>query len=288
MRIKIIFNPEAGRGKFKKTIFNIEKYLRQRGINVEVVVTKKKGDAKKEGEKEVEKYDCIVAAGGDGTVNEVVNGMGGKGILGIIPMGTVNLFAREIGMPSGIFSSVDRIIQGKVVEVDLGKAGDHYFTLVAGIGFDATVIDKINVKTKKKFGSLGYIGMGFMELGKYREPTLFLRMDHKIEREGSFVIISNGKRYASEKIRVTPQANLRDGFLDVCIFKRATPLHLLKYTIGVLVKGHFYFRDVEFFKVKQVKVTSKEDKVLVHTDCETIGELPMEFQIIEKGLKVKV
>lgn len=287
MRVKIIFNPEAGRGKFKGVICEIVKYLKKKCSKVDVVVTQKKGDAREEGAKEVEEYDCIVAAGGDGTVNEVVNGMKGRGVLGIIPMGTVNLFAKEIGLRGSIFSSVERIVKGKVVEVDVGKAGDCYFILVAGVGFDATVIDKINIETKKKFGSIGYIGVGFRELFKYREPTLFINIDDNIEKEGSFVVISNGKRYAGEGIRVTPQANLMDGFLDVCIFKRATPFHLVKYTIGVLVRGHFFFREVEFFRVKKLKITSKE-KVLVHTDCEPIGELPMEFQVIEKGLKVKV
>ena len=140
MNIMVVANPKAG--GFKKVSMNsIKSYLEENGADVTVYWTVKKGDAKdraaniKEGE-----YDVVVAAGGDGTVNEMINGLAKKKInFGIIPAGTVNVFAIETGIPFDPFKACDVILQNKAKTINLGVAGERYFVMMISAGFDAYV-----------------------------------------------------------------------------------------------------------------------------------------------------
>jgi YegS/Rv2252/BmrU family lipid kinase len=291
MKIKLIINPKAGNSRGRVTLpllSKIKRRFQENGISVDLFFTKKKGDALREAKKSSD-YDAIVVGGGDGTINEVVNGIVGSSItpLGIIPLGTVNLLAKEVGIPDDPIHACDVIIRGKMRRIDIGKAGTHYFTLMAGIGFDAEVIENVNPDTKRILGTSSYLFAGIKTLAKYRPSLMSIRIENKIEQAGYFVIISNAKMYADEVIRVARDADLTDGLLDVYVFKNGKRHDFLRYAFGILVGKHTHYGDVKYFKVKRVEIRAKTS-ALVHTDCEIIGKTPMEFTVLPKALKIIV
>jgi YegS/Rv2252/BmrU family lipid kinase len=212
MKIKLIVNSKAGSYKNKIASLllpKIVKKLKKSGITVDLFFTKKKNDAFKEAKVSLN-YDAIVASGGDGTINEVVNGIGTSGIpLGIIPLGTVNLLPKELKIPQNPLKACETIIKGNVKKIDLGKAGEHYFTLMAGIGFDAEVINNMVPKVKRILGGGAYFFSGIKMLTEYKPTLMSVKIEDTIERMGYFIVVSNAKRYA----------DITDGLLDVCIFR---------------------------------------------------------------------
>lgn len=289
MRIRLIVNPIAGGGRAKKNLPNLLDILKNLNFDVDVRETKNIQDGIKQAEEGVrEGYEMIVAVGGDGTVNEVINGMVGSDIpLGIIPLGTVNVFAEEIGLPRDLNNACLCLKEQNKKKIDLGKAGNRYFILCAGVGFDAYVVFDVEPQFKKIWGFMAYpLTASMKTLFNYKPCKMLIQIDdHSIKRKGYLVVIGNIKGYAGKGISVTPEALFNDGFLDVCIFKKKTRWDIIRYAIGVLFKRHIEFEDIEYFKAKTVKIET-ERPVLVHTDCEVIGVTPMEFCVVPNILNV--
>lgn len=221
------------------------------------------------------------------TLNEVINRMvGSSAILGVIPLGTVNVFCQETGIGLDSLFACDVIEKGEIRRIDLGLAGGRYFILCAGVGFDAHVISELEPQFKRIMGALAYPVSGIKSLFSWKPTKMFIQIDDQpIRRKGFLVVIGNISSYGGPGISVTPLANLDDGWLDVCIFKKRSMLDIIRYTFGVLLRQHTEFEDIEYFKAREIKIEAKRP-ILVHTDCEVIGAVPMEFSIAPKILPV--
>ncbi len=162
MKIKLIANPVAGRQALLK-IRNAENCLRQCGADVDLTLTRARGDARAAAaDARRNGFDRVVAAGGDGTLNEVINGLAPSPIpLAFLPLGTVNVFALEAGIPFAVEAACRIALEGDVRPICLGWAGDTRFLLMAGIGFDAEVVYGINLRLKRLAGKLAYLAGGF-------------------------------------------------------------------------------------------------------------------------------
>lgn len=288
MKTKLIVNPQAGSGRAERLITPVIDRLKGMGHSVELANTSKPGDGIRLAKEAVKQgYEMIIAGGGDGTLNEVINGIvGSDAILGVIPMGTVNVFCQETGIGLDSLSACDVIEEGEVKKIDLGKAGDRYFILCAGIGFDAHVVSELKPQFKRIMGAVAYPLSGLKSLFSWKPTKMLIQVDDQpIKRKGFLAVVGNISSYAGPEISVTPLASLDDGWLDLCIFKKRTTLDIIRYVLGVLFRRHTEFEDIEYFKAKYVKIEA-ERPVLVHTDCEVIGEVPMEFSIVPKALSV--
>lgn len=285
MRIKLIANPAAGSGR-EKTITQVQEYLEQKGATVELYLTGKRGDAVLAGKVAAEEgFDTVVAMGGDGTLNEVVNGLAGSSIhLGVIPLGTVNVFALETGIPSDPLKACDVILNGIPRKINLGKVNDSYFLLMAGIGFDAYVVYGVSLRLKRFSGRLSYIMKAMTSLFTFPGHLLEVELDNRKRIEGYGIVVGNGKYYGG-KMSVTPFAELERGDLDVCIFKGKGPANMLRYTWGIMHRKHLGYSDVEYHTVKGLKVTSK-GKTHIQADGDAVGELPAEFSVLKDGISV--
>lgn len=233
-------------------------------------------------------YDTVIAAGGDGTINEVVNGLAGKKIrLGIIPAGTVNVLAKELGIPLHVEKAIDTILKGKEKVIDTVMADQRVFVLMAGVGFDAYSIFKVDSGIKRYVGALAYLLASLYALIRYPSRLLRISMDNgKKKEEGYFVLVSNTAYYGG-KIPVAPDARMDDGYIDVLVFK-SRKLHLLFHYLG----ASFFRRQstmtyMKHYRVKNLTVAS-DHNVLVHTDAEIAGSLPMRFQVLPKSLRVLI
>ena len=280
-RICIIANP-AARG-VKARLKSLESLTR----NVVIKTTKGPGDAEAQTERAVEQgYSTIVAAGGDGTVNEVVNGIGSSPVaLGILPMGTVNVFAMELGIPLNLVAAW-KVIRGKKVRaIDLASANGHLFVQMAGVGVDAQVVQRNNRYVKMMLGPLSYL-LTATQVAAEKPPKLRVFCDGRPTVEGSFVLVGNGRFYGGP-FSLFNEADMQDGLLDVCVFKSMNYLALMRYLRGLVFGSLTTFTDVEYFKSSHLIVKS-DRHVPLEADGELAGHAPVEFTVRHKKLRVLV
>jgi YegS/Rv2252/BmrU family lipid kinase len=285
MVIKLIANQTAGRGG-KGTICRVTEYLRQRGAIVELFETCRRGDALQAARDARDSgIDLVVAAGGDGTINEIINGLAGSNIpVGVIPLGTVNVFALETGIPMDPVDACNVILEGLPKKVNLGRVNDRYFLLMAGVGFDAYVVYGLDIRLKRLSGRLSYILTALWRGFTYQSPPVEIELDsgRKINSYGA--VVGNMKYYGGT-MSITPFADLERDDLDVCIFKRKGFGNILRYTWGVLRNRHLSLPDVEYHTVKSLRMRSK-GKTYIQADGDMVGQLPAEISIAEEGITV--
>lgn len=224
----------------------------------------------------------VVACGGDGTVSEVANGLAGSSTtLGVMPLGTMNVFAKELDLPSDLDAAWRVIESGVTREIDLPTANGAHFIQLAGVGLDAQVVKETSWASKKRLGPLSYI-FSAAQIASRRPPILRVETDDEI-REGSFVLVGNG-RYYGAKLVLFPHARPDDGRLDVLIFKNLGYLDIARYIGGVLIGHHTDMADVEYFQTSELSVTC-ESPVPVELDGELFCDVPVDFRM---GTRLRV
>ena len=234
-----------------------------------------------------EGYRTVVAAGGDGTINEVVNGLAGStATLGLLPMGTMNVFASELGIPGNRLRRCWDIIRaGHCRRVDVAHANQHCLIQLAGIGFDAQAVAGVDWQAKKNFGPLSYI-ISAAKVASRKPPLLSIENENGHVREGSFVLVGNG-RYYGGPVAVFKQAVIDDGKLDVLVFKNLGYLDIIRYLQRIFMGTHLALPDVEYFQTRRMTVRSGTDEdVPFEADGELMGYAPVTFRIGEHHLRV--
>ena len=278
----VILNPAARSEKASRLLERI----RELSGGAPVRLTSEAGDASRIAAEAVrDGVEVIIAAGGDGTLNEVVNGIGNAPVrLGILPVGTMNVFATELGIPHGNLERAWSIIeQGKVVAVDLPKANDTHFIQLAGVGLDAEVVRKTTADSKKALGPLSYL-LTLVQVAAHKPPRVVVETEGGRIREGSFVLIGNGRLYGGP-FPVFKRASLHDGLLDVLVFQNQTHWDVVRYFQAIAFGTHPELPDVEYFQTSSIKVTSSGD-VPVELDGEVAGMLPCLFSVEPQKLRV--
>ncbi|PAZ00677.1 MAG: diacylglycerol kinase [Spartobacteria bacterium AMD-G4] len=249
-------------------------------------LTSEAGDARQIAAQAVrDGVEVIIAAGGDGTLNEVINGIGHAPVrLGILPVGTMNVFATEIGIPLGNLEAAWKVIeQGKVISVDLPRANDTHFIQLAGVGLDAEVVRKTTADSKRALGPLSYL-LTLVQVAAHKPPHILLEAEGGRLRKGSFALIGNGRLYGGP-FPVFKRANLQDGLLDVLVFENQSHWDVVRYFQAIAFGTHPELPDVEYFQTSSLKVTSSGD-VPVELDGEIAGMLPCVFSIESQKLLV--
>ena len=283
-RIKLIANPVAGKGAREK-IETAQKYLSDAGFEVDVTITGARGEAEKAaaGAREGD-FERILAAGGDGTLNEVVNGLVPSPIpLGFLPLGTTNVLALELGIPFDIEKACYVFLHGEARSVNLGDANGRRFILMASAGLDAEAVYRVNLILKRWTGKLAYILSSLWVLARGWSIPIQLTLDSGEIVEGNTMIVSNGKLYGG-KFPIAPKANLEEDALEVCVFKKLGCRNLIKSLIRVSGGKELQASDVLRFKVKSVVV--KGEKVPVQIDGDYCGKLPMTFRSCPDELRL--
>ena len=244
-----------------------------------------------------EGFAAIIAAGGDGTANEVVNGMADvpQGLstvrLGIIPLGTVNVFARELGLPRDLAGAARTLAAGRELSIDLGRAeftaagrGQcRHFLQLAGAGLDARAVELVSWEWKKKTGPLAYIAAGLKAL---REKQSVITVDGANPASGELVLLGNG-RYYGGSFEFFPRASLRDGLLDICVLPRVTAWHFLRAALGIATGQVLRFWPSRHFRSPSVTLSSS-GRVGLQLDGEYAGELPVRLSVRSQALRVIV
>jgi len=281
--ITIILNPAAKGDRAGKLIRTLQEIFPE----ADLLTTKRAGHAQDLARQASERGDdIIIAAGGDGTINEVVNGMrGSKSALGILPVGSVNVFAMELGIPSKIEKAIEIIRSGHVMPLDLAEANGRSFVQLAGVGFDAQTVKHTDRGFKNALGPLSYV-VTAAQLASQKPPILTVEAEGQKTTECSFMLVGNG-RYYGGPFQFFPEASMTDGLLDVCLFKNLTHIDLIRYFQGIISGSHIRFKDVVYFKSAKINVTANRE-VPVEVDGELHGEVPVTFTIKKGELNVLV
>ena len=295
MRTCVIFNPAARGDKAR----HFRRHLDEIASQCALKATTAAGDARRLATEAVaDGFELIVAAGGDGTVNEALNGIGDvpngfeHARLGVLPLGTVNVFARELKIPLHVERAWEVLQCGREIQIDLprvefsanGKRERRYFVQLAGAGLDARAIELMDWRHKKKIGPLAYIFAGLKAL-REKQPKIVARADGK-NFSGELILIGNGKFYGGP-FQIFPQADLRDGLLDVCIFPRADWPALIQCVPNFLIRRRLPEKIVRRCRVSSFEL-SGETKAAFELDGEWIGSLPATFSIERERLRVIV
>jgi len=295
VRICVIFNPAARGEKAKR----FRRHLDSIGGECALKPTTAPGAARAlAAEAAREDFDVIVAAGGDGTVNEVLNGIGADPAqfsrvrLGVLPLGTVNVFARDLGMPLDWRRAWAVIRRGRVATLDLpqveftanGEPQRRYFAQLAGAGLDARAVELVNWNLKKKIGFFAYVAAGLKALRA--EPSRISVEGLLHPTTGEQVLIGNGRLYGGPFV-VFPEAKLSDGLLDVCVFPRVTWWTVVACAWG-LVRGRLHKSGgAQHFQAESLTLTAPS-RTLLEVDGEIAGELPARFSVQRQLLQVIV
>jgi YegS/Rv2252/BmrU family lipid kinase len=289
-RVAAIYNPTSGGGAYKRELPRIMELLRTLGLSVDERPTEAPLHATALARDAVEQgFDIVCAIGGDGTVNETINGLAGSNVpLAIIPTGTVNVLALELGIPLCRPDACRLVAEGELSWIDLGRAGERYFSLMAGVGMDAAVVANMNPALKRHLKEAAFVVEGLATYFRYEEPLLRIESAERTV-DGYFVVFGNAPNYGGE-FGITPFADMRDGLLDVCVLSDKSFLSTAWYWLAALINSHTNHPGVHYFRTEaaQVSVVDGDAEVLVQTDGEVAGHLPMECRIVPRALRVLV
>ena len=295
MTVCVIVNPNAG------SVEEIEVLERTVGSSlpgVELCVTREEGDARRFAREALKAgAGLIVAAGGDGTLNEVVNGLAddfGSARLGLIPLGTGNDFARSINVPADLDAAIGILREGRVRTLDVARAtfgdGSRYFINMAAGGFSGLVSEKAD-EVKDRWGPLAYLraAVGVLpELQGFDATFLIDGSDgrERLKLETYNVVVSNG-RYVAAGIPVAPQSRLDDGRLDLMLVPTASLREMAILLPQVLLGRHTESDRLIFREITSLEIAS-DPAMAFNVDGELIGETPVRFEVLPRALRVVV
>ena len=295
MRTCVIFNPAARGEKAKK--FRLR--LAELGTRCALKSTAAAGDARRLAAEAVnEGFEIVVAAGGDGTLNEVLNGIGDapggfeKARLGVLPLGTVNVFARELLIPTKLERAWEVICKGRETRIDLpsveyranGSTRTHYFAQLAGAGLDARAIELVKWQVKKLIGPLAYVLAGFHAI--MGPASKISAAGAGQTATGGLVLVGNGRLYGGQ-FTLFSKADLRDGLLDVCVVPRVNWFTLARCGPQLLLRGTLPASAIKVFQTESLTLNA-DTKTPLEVDGEFVGHLPATFSLKRSRLRVIV
>src|SRR5699024_4172643 len=288
-KARIIYNPTAGRESFKRELPNVLDRLEKAGYETSAHATTGEGDAKKATEAAVERgFDIVIVAGGDGTINEVVQGMAEKEYrpkLGIIPAGTTNDFARALNIPRDVKKAVDVIVDDHSMLLDIGKVNDdQYFMNIAGGGKLTELTYEVPIKLKTMLAQLAYYIKGIEMLPSIRPIRTTIEMAGTvIEAEIMLFLVANTNFVGGFETLAT-DAQLDDGYFSVIILKKTNLAEFIRIATMALRGAHLEDDHVIYKKAKEIQVTTDE-KMQLNIDGEYGGLLPGKFVNLQKHIE---
>ncbi len=296
---RLIVNPAAGAGKSARKWPHIMARLRSIGLRFDYAITEAPGHARELAKDAVAKgYGLVVSVGGDGTINEVANGLYDTGNiadvrLGIIGTGTGGDYLRTIGIPKAYLEACQRLKEPRTVTVDVGvieylSDGEtirRLFVNFAGMGFDAEIVRTTTLKYKALKATVAYLAGLLSSLLFYKNKAVTINVDGEVIQEKvCTVLVSNGK-YGGGGMFAVPEADLSDGLLDVLIIGDLSKPDLLWSLPRVYRGTHLTHPKVTLKKAREIEIKS-DDSVFLQADGELLGGLPARFYVLPSLLNV--
>lgn len=279
-RARLIYNPTSGREAMKRSLSEVLFKLENAGYETSCYMTTTAGDATNEAKIAVERgYDVVIAAGGDGTIYEVINGLAGaekRPKLGILPAGTTNDFARALRLPKSIEGAADVIAGGHTMPIDVGKVNDKYFINIAGGGSLTELTYDVPSKLKTMLGQLAYYIKGIEMLPSFKPVAVKIEYDGKLfEGEIMLFLVANTNSVGGFE-KLAPDASLNDGMFTLLVLKKANLADLIRVVTLAIRGEHINDKNILYAKANRIKVTTDKE-MLLNLDGEFGGVTPAEF-----------
>jgi diacylglycerol kinase (ATP) len=321
MQAELIYNPSGGQVVVRRELDNLVAFLNRHGWSVTLQETSKPLQATELARHAVNRgARAVIAAGGDGTVNEVANGLvNADAALGVLPVGTTNSWALQMGIPAlnpvfpstqaaKMFAALEErvarplpanyyrkvlvdaarvLVEGRTVAVDMGELSGRYFLMWAGIGFDAAIAQSVPLKEKKALGSWAYVLPAVESARRYFGTDVWLRLDGKAMKVNTpFIVISNIQLYGGV-MAIGARACVNDARLDVCIFKGGGFFTFVQQAAKVFTRRHLKDPQVEYYQCRELVIESAHP-LPVHVDGEPFAKTPVTIHTVPSSLKVIV
>jgi diacylglycerol kinase (ATP) len=296
----IIYNPIAGGRPAARArqIREAVAALESQGIAAPAMPTTAPGSAASQARAVAESGQMVVVCGGDGTINEVINGLvPGDATLAVLPAGTANIFAKEAGLPGDPVRAARELGAWKPMRIAVGMAAgckqgggtvSRYFLCVAGVGFDAQVIHDLGSGLKEAWGVAAYVAEGLRQAFRYSFPPITCRVNGR-EISATFATVQRTERYAGW-LHMAPGASLEAPQFHLCAFKSRSRLKYFLYSPALILRQHLRFRSVERIKTERVECSPEreDDTIFFEVDGELAGQLPATFEVVPDALTILV
>ncbi|GAB4111322.1 MAG: diacylglycerol kinase family lipid kinase [Roseiflexaceae bacterium] len=286
-RAVVVFNPAAGQAEsMAQELVACRDILRTGGWSIELTPTVAAGDGTRIARDAADLgYEVVIAAGGDGTINEVINGLAGTSTaLGAIPIGTMNVWIRELGLPLQPRAAAEALLKSRIHPIDLGRAGDRYFLLMAGIGFDAAVVNEVRSDEKRRLGAFAYafraLGLAF----RFRGARVRMLLDGKVLRRRSLLIVLGNSQLYAGIMKLTVNAVIDDGLLDLCLIRGNSFIRAPIQLMAILLGRHTDDPEIEYHRVQQLKIESRT-RLPVQVDGDHLGYTPITIECVPGALQ---
>lgn len=290
-RARLIYNPTSGREMIKRHLPEILGKLEAAGYEASCHATTGAGDATKAARIAVKrKFDVVIAAGGDGTIHEVVNGLAGgefRPKLGIIPAGTTNDFARALHISRDVSGALEIITKGELIPVDIGRINDKYFINIAGGGRITELTYEVPSKLKTMLGQLAYYLKGMEMLPSIKASHLKIEYDGKLFDGDAMMFLVGLTNSIGGFEKLAPDASINDGLFSLLILKKVNLAEFIRIATLAVRGEHVNDPNVIYTQANRIKVHSDE-KVQLNLDGEFGGLLPGEFENLYRHLEVFV
>jgi len=293
MKILIIYNPHAGNDRARSLLQQVEAYTIEKGLNPTIICTEYSGHAIEIAKQaELDKYDALIASGGDGTLFEVLNGyyqnkITNKPPIGLIPNGTGNAFMRELKLRQSDWKkAIDIIALNHKRAIDVGRFTSEgkiwHFINIVGMGFVTEIAEA--ALPLKWMGNIAYTVATLLKLVSLKSQKFTIELDGELlERDGVLVEIAN-ITFTGTTFYIAPEAEIDDGYLDVIILNKISRLKILKLFTSIYDGTHINYDEIEYIKAKNIKVTETNPGKLI-PDGEIMGSTPITVECLQQDVE---
>jgi diacylglycerol kinase (ATP) len=292
----LIYNPIAGPRDVRAELERLCSFFRKRGWSVRLRTTERAGDATRMArEAALEGRDAVIVAGGDGTVNEVVNGLTGtETAMGVLPVGTGNLWAKELRVPTYTLANPMRLreaaaglVNGSLRAIDVGQVGDRVFLCWASAGLDAKVTSEMEPRERatKRLGALPYLVAAVLVARDFKGVESEVVLDGDVVRGRMLLVVANNIQQYGGLVEVAPQARLDDGFLDIFVFRGLGFQYVVRHLVRILSQRYLDDPEIVHRQARCVEVRT-EETLSVQADGDPIGTTPVTVEVVPRALRI--
>lgn len=291
MSCVLIVNPAAGRRRPEAAPERLQARLERMELDARVICTQRRGDAERAAKSARESgAELVIAAGGDGTLGEIANGLAGSDIpICLIPCGTVNVMAHELGIPSATGAACALALEGEPRVIDAGMINDRLFLLAAGVGFDAELIARTSLRWKRKIGRLAYWQAGVAQLLNAKPRRMQIVIEGEPVAEPTYfyqALVCNTAHYAG-RYRLSPIAKPDDGLLDLYLVHSRGSWNLIRSLLAFAMQRAYRGPNVDYLQVRNVEIRT-EAPVNTETDGDPFGTTPVSIRILPSAVRILV
>lgn len=290
MKYLLLYNPVSGRSTFKHKIPYIKKYFNKKNLDLDIYESKRAGDLKVQAYHQAKNYDVFLVAGGDGTVNEVVNGMMKSDIrpsLGILPSGTANDIAAIFGVPKILWLALRMYVDKEPVNIDVNMMNDRYFVYTAASGVLSKISYNVSRRHIHKYGYLAYIIEGMKDLvQEYNYPISIAYDDKVLETDCMMVLGLSSNRVGGIRLANFSKSKLNDGLFEIRVFTSRRKFRRFRL-LSSFIRGGKKLRE-DFHIVSDHFIITTDDHVVWNADGEEAYKGSIEIQTIKEALSVFV